>query len=412
MSHVVLTPEHDPMMGPLGPSIASFTVELSGLGYRPLVVRGKRAIVGGFIRWAVHRRIEVARIDEATVEAYLVRRRRRGSSVGYRRCTLRAFLEHLRAEGIAVRPKPVSNHFPADVILERYATYLRLERGFTELAVSTYLKFLRSFVHEHFLAASSLALTSALDAQAVRAFFLGRARTFAPRTAQLLATVLRSFLRFLFLRGETTVDLVPAIPTVRRWRQRTVHPYLDPAEVERLLDSCDRTTANGRRDHVILLLLARLGLRAGEVAALDLADVRWRNGEIFVHGKGGVLACLPLLPDVGAAIASYLQHGRPRSSCRKVFLRNLAPRIGLNADAVGIVVRRALARAGLRPPHCGSHILRFSLATTMLRRGASMAEIGEVLRHRSPETTEIYAKVDFGALREVALPWPGPGGAP
>ncbi|MBN1606180.1 MAG: tyrosine-type recombinase/integrase [Polyangiaceae bacterium] len=411
MSHLVLTAECDPRTGVLGPSITSFTRSLLALGYCRLAVRQKRAIVTAFARWAVHRRLVVARIDEATLEAYLLRCRRRGILIGNRRCTLTAFLEHLRAEGITVRPSLVRDHFPAGMLQERYATYLRVERGLGEETVSTYCQLVHEFVHEHFAATTSLAPTSALDAQAVRDFFLERTRTLAATTAQSLATAFRSFLRFLFLRGDTTVDLARAIPTVRRWRQAKVHAYLRPEEVERLLDSCDRTTARGCRNHAILLLLARLGLRAREVAALEVGDIRWRSGEILVHGKGGVLARLPLLPDVGAALASYLRHGRPSSPCRRIFLRNLAPRIGLNADAVGIVVRRTLARAGLRPRHCGSHILRFSLATTMLRRGASMAEIAEVLRHRSPETTEIYAKVDFEALRAVALPWPSLGGA-
>jgi site-specific recombinase XerD len=180
--------------------------------------------------------------------------------------------------------------------------------------------------------------------------------------------------------------------------------------LERLLDGCDRQTANGCRDYAILLLLARLGLRACEVAALELGDLRWRSGEVLVRGKGRVLQRLPLLPDIGSAVACYLRERRPKSECRNVFLRNEAPRVGLGADGVGFVVRRALARAGLRPPRRGSHLLRFTLATTMIRRGASMSEIGEVLRHRSSDSTEIYAKVDFQALRAVALPWVGMGG--
>jgi integrase len=222
---------------------------------------------------------------------------------------------------------------------------------------------------------------------------------------------LRSFLRFLFLRGDTQVDLALSFPTVRRWRRTAVHPHLRPDEVERMLAACDRATAVGRRDHAILLLLARLGLRACEVASLRLEDVRWRSGEIVVHGKGKSVQRLPLLPEVGAAVALYLQDARPRSECRSVFLRIQAPRVGLHAGAVGPIARHALARAGLHPPRAGSHLLRHSLATTMIRRGASMAEIAEVLGHRSPETTETYAKVDFESLRAVALPWPRPGGA-
>ena len=209
---------------------------------------------------------------------------------------------------------------------------------------------------------------------------------------------------------ETVADLAAAVPSVRRWRRAKVHPYLREDEVERFLAACDCTTANGRRDHAILLPLARLGMRACEVVAIQLSDLHWRAGEVVVRGKGRVHQLLPLLADVGAAIALYLRDGRPESSCQSVFLRNDAPRVGLGADAVGLIVRRALGRAGLHPASHGSHLLRYSLATTMIRRGATMTEIGEVLRHRSPETTEIYAKVDFEALRAVALPWIGRGG--
>lgn len=207
------------------------------------------------------------------------------------------------------------------------------------------------------------------------------------------------------------MDLSVAIPSVRRWRKATVHPFLEADEIDRLLHACDMATSNGRRDRAVLLLLARLGMRAREVAAMHLEDLRWRTGEILVRGKGRVQQRLPLLPEVGAAIAVYLQDGRPDSPCRNVFLRNEAPRVEVGADAIGLIVQRALHRAGLRPLQRGSHLLRHSLATHMIRRGASMTEIGEVLRHRLPETTELYAKVDFEALRAVALPWPAVGGA-
>jgi integrase len=182
--------------------------------------------------------------------------------------------------------------------------------------------------------------------------------------------------------------------------------------VERLLRSCDDTSATGRRDHAILLLLARLGLRAGEVLALELDDLDWREGEIVVRGKGLVRDRLPLLPDVGAAIALYLRKDRPPPArSRRLFLCRKAPHRGFShPSSVTTIVERAFARVGLHPAARGAHTLRHSLATAMLRRGASLTEIGEVLRHRSPSTTEIYAKLDFGALRDVALPWPLAGG--
>jgi site-specific recombinase XerD len=227
-----------------------------------------------------------------------------------------------------------------------------------------------------------------------------------------MGTALRSFLRFLFLRGETETDLALAVPTVRQWRSSIVPRHLPAQDVERLLRACDRSSATGRRDHAILLLLARLGLRASEILALDLGDLHWREGEIVVRGKGHVHDRLPLLADVGEAVALYLRRDRPAGSSRRVFLCRRAPHRGFgHPSTVTTIVTRALARAGLAPATRGAHLLRHSLATTMVRRGASLSEIGQVLRHRSPNSTEIYAKVDFDALRDVALPWPAAGGA-
>jgi integrase/recombinase XerD len=396
------------VVGALDAFLESFVSELEGLGYSVGVVRKKRAVVAAFAGWVGGHQLDVTAIDEAAVEAFLG-----GSgggdpgSCGGRRRALLGFLEHLRAAGVTVRPAPVSDESYGALLEKRYRSYLRCERGLVEGTVACYGLYVGEFVREHFGTTAATAAGHPLDAADVRGFLLRRARSVTPRTAQLVATALRSFLRFLFLQGVTTLNLALAIPTVPAYRQARAHAYLRSEEVNLLLAACDRATANGRRDHAILLLLARLGVRACEVAALELGDVRWPSGEIVVRGKGSVLQRLPLLPDVGAALAEYLREGRPQSECRSLFLRNDAPRLGLGPDGVGFVVRRALARAGLRPPQRGSHLLRFSLATNMLHRGASMAEIGQVLGHRARESTEIYAKVDFTALRTVALPWVG-----
>jgi len=197
------------------------------------------------------------------------------------------------------------------------------------------------------------------------------------------------------------------IPTVADWRHSTVPKYLSEEQVERLLDACNRDTATGRRDQAVLLLLSRLGLRACEVVALELDDIDWRSGEITVRGKGSHHDRLPLPSEVGNALAEYLRRHRPACTTRRLFVRARAPRRGFTSSgAIISIVRRALRRADLNPPLRGAHLLRHSLATGMLRKGAAMAEIGQVLRHRSPITTEIYAKVDFDALRALALPWP------
>jgi site-specific recombinase XerD len=225
-----------------------------------------------------------------------------------------------------------------------------------------------------------------------------------------MVTALRSFLRFLYQRGDITSDLASALPSVANWRLSHLPKSLLPEQVERLLASCDRQTAIGRRDFAILLLLARLGLRAGEVVALTLEDLDWEAGAFTVHGKGNRREQLPLPEDAGDALVDYLRHGRPPCTSRRVFIRGRAPHQGFSSSvAVCDVVRRALVRAGLNPPFKGAHLLRHSLATSMLRGGASLGEIGDILRHCRPETTQIYAKVDLDALRALTPPWPGGG---
>jgi integrase len=230
---------------------------------------------------------------------------------------------------------------------------------------------------------------------------------------RLMAVALRSFCHFLFLRGHTPRDLYESVPTVRKWRQSSVPTFLTPEQEEVIIASTDRSTPCGRRDYAILLLLARLGLRAGEIVALELGDIRWRSGELVIHGKGRMVEHVPLISDVGEALAVYLQTDRGASASRRVFLRMWAPRVGLAGPAaIGHIVRLAFVRAGFRPACRGAaHLFRHGLATMMIRRGASMAEIAEVLRHRSQDSTAIYAKVAFEELRGVARSWPATGGA-
>ena len=228
-----------------------------------------------------------------------------------------------------------------------------------------------------------------------------------------MVAALRSICHFLWQRGAIDRDLAAGVPRMPDWRLATIPKYLGPEEVERLLQACDVQAAVGRRDHAILLLLARLGLRAGEIIALELDDIQWRAGEILVRSSKRLPQDrLPLLTEVGEAIATYIRRDRPSHRTRRVFLCMKAPRRGFShPSTVSTIVRRALARAGLSPALKGAHLLRHSLATRMLRQGASLPEIGLVLRHRAVQTTENYAKVDLAGLRALAQPWPQMGGA-
>ncbi|HLE37782.1 MAG TPA: site-specific integrase, partial [Candidatus Acidoferrales bacterium] len=221
-------------------------------------------------------------------------------------------------------------------------------------------------------------------------------------------TALRSFLRFARYRGDIDKDLAACVPAVANWKLSTIPRAIPSSQVELVLTSVDRRSAMGRRDYAILLILARLGLRAGEIKTLTLEDLDWQEGLITVRGKAGRYSQLPLPADVGEAIADYLQHGRPMDSSRCVFLRTRAPAGGFKGQCgIGSVVKHALARAGVDALRKGAHQFRHGLASQMLRQGASLFEIGELLRHRSPQTTAIYAKVDLVSLATLALPWPG-----
>ena len=223
-----------------------------------------------------------------------------------------------------------------------------------------------------------------------------------------MTAALRSFLQYAHCTGLIGTDLRASVPAVASWSMASLPRALSAEDVQRLLAHCDRRTAVGRRNWAIMLLLARLGLRAGEVVGLALEDLDWEVGELRVRAYAGDWDRLPMPQDVGAALVDYLRHARPHCSSRRVFVRTRAPHRGFaSSAAISCIVSRALERAGLDPPHKGAHLLRHSVATQMLRQGASLAEIGELLRHRSPQTTMIYAKVDLDLLRPLALPWPG-----
>lgn len=393
---------------PFGPWLDSFTDRLSALGYSSGGSRSEVVLAADLGRWMARRKIPAGMLDESVVDSYVEHRKTQAER---RRAASLNFLRHLRAEGTAVPPLCVPDLSPVNLHCRRYEEHLRKERGACEGTVAGYVVVVRDFLSRTF--ATEPVRLSNLDTADIGQYVLDRARTRSPRRVAYLAGVLRSFLRFLFARGETSCDLSTAVLTPRTTRLSSVPRYLPAAEVESLLRTCDLNAGAGRREHAILLLLARLGLRAGEVASLDLDNIRWRSGEIVIRGKGNFVDRLPLLPEVGKAIALYLVKDRPKTSSRRLFLRLCPPIRELSGrSAINTVLRRALKRAGLRPPIHGAQLLRHSLGTRMIRAGASMAEIAEVLRHHSPGTTEIYSKVDFETLRALAQAWPDAGGAP
>jgi site-specific recombinase XerD len=359
-------------------------------------------------RWLDREGLAVGELSIEECERFAASRRAAGRVTLVAPQSVTLPLEYLRALGLTPKPVPPVAHGPVEELLADYSRYLLIERGLSSHTV-----------FDAYLPAARLLLAGRdgrgglrLDQLAAADVSMFLARECPKRSvsgARDLVSALRSFLRYLHLVGRIEAPLVWALPSVADLRDRSLPRGLEAAAVKRLLASCDRRRLVGRRDFAILLLLSRLGLRAGEVARMQLDDVDWRRGLLLVRGKGGRYDELPLPDDVGQALVSYLRR-RPRCSSRAVFVRVTAPRRELNRSTIGWVVRSACDRAGL--PRVGAHRLRHTAATEMLRRGASLAEIGEVLRHREQKTTAIYAKVDRTALRPLARPWPAPVGAP
>jgi integrase/recombinase XerD len=394
-------------IGPLAPYIDGFTGLLAGQGYVALTVQQKRKFVADLSAWLAACQLPLDGLGEGQIDQFLATYRQHGSKLRRNdRPTAFQILRYLRNLGCIPALPPTIDWTALGELTRDYERFLSSERGLAPATLINYLPFVRRFLIEHF-GSNGLRLDE-LRPIDIHRFIHRLAKTMSRGRAQLMVTALRSFLRFLQQRGAIATDLAVAVPGVANWRLSHLPKSLPPDQVERLLTGCDRSTPAGQRDYAILLLLARLGLRGGEVVAMTLEDLDWECGEIVVRGKGKQLTRLPLPTDVGAALVDYLRYVRPSCSTRRVFVRLSAPLRGfVGAAAICDVVRRALNRAGLDPEFKGAHLLRHSLATNLLRQGASLGEIGQLLRHSQPTTTQIYAKVDIAALRAIALPWSG-----
>jgi site-specific recombinase XerD len=392
--------------GPLGPHLDRFASLLIEQGYSRSAGREKIRLVVNLSRWLDSKRTRLEELNEQQVTAFLVALRKRQRPGHGDQSTLAFLLRHLRKAGIIPAVVDLSADGPVDLLVRDYARFLIQERGLSQATLGNYLPIARRFLSKRFQ--SRKVRLDTLRSRDVNKFILGEIPNLSRRRVQLVTTALRSFLGFLFQHGHLGVALSASVPTVASWRSSDLPQFLEPDQVERLLQRCDQTSPCGQRDHAVLLLLARLGLRAGEVVHLRLDDINWEAGEVLIRGKSSRMDRLPLPHDVGRALATYLKKGRPGCSSRRVFIRAVAPRDGFaGSSTICCIVRRALARARIRPAHQGAHLLRHSLATRMLRGGASLTQIGQILRHQRTETTEIYAKVDLRALHGLVQPWPG-----
>lgn len=388
--------------GPLEPYVPGFAEELLGQGYARSSAAQHVCFIAHLDRWMAAEGVGLDGLSGSAVERYLAQRR----VAGYREYrsveALRPLLDYLAPLGVL----PVASEVlpgPVEELLGRFREHLLGERGLTPGTVRGYVDCVRPFVVTR-LRGEVLDLAG-INAGDVTGFVLAACPGRAAGTAKLIVCALRSLLRWLHLTGQVPAAFAAAVPSVAGWRLSGLPKGLEPGQLRALLAAPDRRTATGRRDYAVMLLLSRLGLRAGEVARLGLDDIDWRSGQIEVRGKGNRTERLPLPADVGAAITGYLRRGRPRTAQgRSVFVRVHAPHRALSTGGITMIVFDNAARAGLGKIH--AHRLRHTAATQMLRAGSPLAEVGQVLRHRSALTTTIYAKVDQDALGVLARPWP------
>jgi len=394
--------------GPLADHLGSFTECISEQGYAASSLWQRVHLAACFSKWLAERDVDLRSISSEHPALYLRYRGQRLRPTRSDVAALRHLLDFLRHESLIPAAKePTCRITPVERCLHKYERYLRQERALANATIPNYLRFIQSFLSDRCFIKGGVRL-GRLRPHDIVSFVEREAPHLSLKRAKLLTTALRSFLQYARYRGDIRLDLAAAVPTVANWSMTSIPRAIAPAQVDQLLASIDRHSAIGQRDYAILLLLARLGLRSSEVLLLELDDIDWEAGRFSTRRKGGKRTELPLPKEVGKAITEYLRYGRPVSDSRRLFLRGKAPIRGfLGQSAISSLVRHALKRAGITAPTNGAHQFRHALATQMLRHGASLTEIGELLGHRRPQTTKIYAKVDQDALRLLALPWPG-----
>jgi site-specific recombinase XerD len=389
--------------GVLGPQVEGYRIWLEQRGYTPTTIRHMLKELGQVGRWLSAEGLSPVELDADRLAVFRSARQ----AAGYRRVpgirALAPLLSYLREAGVVPQVAP-SLVTPQQALLERYESWMVQERNLAPATVLRYTNTARRFLVEQ-ATNGEVFKPEALTGADVNAFLLRECARVSAGSAKGRVAELRSLLRFVYVEGLTPLQLGTAVPPVGGWRLATLPSGMSAADVQRLLDTCDRITAVGVRDFAIIVLVARLGLRSIEVARLELGDLDWRAGELVVRGKGRRQDRLPLPAEVGEALVAYLTDRRDPERGRHLFLTCRAPRGPIRADLVGDVVERACNRAGL--PVVGPHRLRHALAGELLRQGAGLVAISQVLRHQDLATTALYAKVDLNTLRQVAQPWPG-----
>jgi len=386
------------VVGPLAPFADDFRSMLKASGYTPLTIVNQLRLMAHLSRWMEVGHYVAADLSGELLQDYLAAAHAAGR---VSLCSQGGLVHLLRVLGIApAKPAPAPGSAARD-LLASFRGHLLQERGLTESTATAYCLRAARFLGWSAVDGNVTGLTAGDVTRAV----LRESRNVSVGSAQFFVAALRSFLRFCFVEGLLPTDLSAAALAITGRRRSSVPRGISRKDARALLDTCDRRQAAGRRDYAVILILLRLGLRAGEVASLTLDDIDWRAAEIVVHGKGRRDERLRLPRDVGEAIVGYLKRGRPTTTSRAVFVRRIAPIGPLGRGGVSFIVRYASVRAGLAP--IGAHRLRHTLACQMVSAGVPLPEISQVLRHRSLGSTANYARVDLEGLRGLAQPWPG-----
>jgi integrase/recombinase XerD len=399
--------QHRMDAGDIGPLVAAFVKHLAALGHTSLTVTGYEASSRHFAHWVTRSRIQVGDVDDGVIQHFArhrcrcpgIRKQHRVSAQYVNR--VRRFIDFLAKRGIVWR-KVTRTTAATDRRVVEFQDWLRQHRGLCEKTIDRYGR-------------TVMRLLPALgsrprnwDAPLIREVILAETKRASIAYVKTMTMALRGYLRFLGAQGLCRSGLDHAVPTIPQWRLSALPRYIDASDVERLIATCDLARCVGIRDRAILLLLARLGLRAGDIVSLRLADIDWQQATLSVRGKGRRETKLPLPQDAGDAVLAYLNQARPRVDCDQIFFISNAPLRPLTrSSAVSCIVRRAIRKAGIVAPTKGANLLRHSAATAMLRGGATLDMVGAVLRHRSPDMTAHYAKIDVAMLQQIAQPWSG-----
>ncbi len=399
--------EQDLRKEPLRTFIDELATALLEKGYPKRYLRSRFTVIGELNRWLIQKKIKLCNLNQPQIERFIQHRSKQTSMIERGEiATLKFLFEVLRSHGCIPPPEPEKVYEnEIETLLSSYNHYLIEEQGLSSSTISNYIPRVRCFLLDLFI--SKPINLKTVCAQNIMEFVRKYANEHSSAENSLMVSSLRSFFRFLLLRGRITVDLASCVPSVANWEHARIPQYLSSQELENMLEHNKGDTPLKIRNYAILLLLARLGLRASEVVSLTLDDIDWEHGEIVVRGKGATRSRFPLPVDVGEALVAYLKKGRPACSTRRLFICSKPPLkpIG-HSSTVSTIVRSSLKHAGLNPPNKGAHLFRHTLATECLRKGATLPEIGEILRHRQIDTTAIYAKVDLAKLETIVQPWP------